>query len=106
MQEKSIPTIDILKTGLNIKQIMNRKNISVRDVQDYLGLATPQCIYHWFKGRNMPSVDHLYVLSEMFRMPMDELITGSRTVKFQYREDEKYNRWCFYYKCFAGLLAG
>lgn len=26
----------------------------------------------------MPTIDHLYALSELFRLPVDELIVGSR----------------------------
>ena len=72
------PKIDIQGTGLRIKQIMQEKNFTVKDIQDYLGFGTAQSIYHWFKGRNMPTVDNLYALSELFGVPIDEMICGDR----------------------------
>ena len=76
--EETIPKIDILGTGLRIKQIMQEKNFTVKDIQDYLGFGTAQSIYHWFKGRNMPTIDNLYALSELFGVPIDEMICGNR----------------------------
>ena len=57
---------------------MNRKGITVKDVQEYLGLGSVQSVYHWLSGRSVPSVDNLYALSELFRVPMDNLICGNR----------------------------
>lgn len=47
------PIIDIVGTGRNIKRIMQIKGLSVKDVQTYLELGTPQSIYHWFDGRSL-----------------------------------------------------
>ena len=68
------PTINIPATGQKIKHLMYLRGLQVRDLQEYMGLATPQCIYHWFKGRNLPSIDNLYALSELFKIPMDAMI--------------------------------
>ena len=77
MEERN-PKIDILATGLRIKQIMQDKNFTVKDIQDYLGFGTAQSIYHWFKGRNLPTIDNLYALSELFGVTVDEMICGNR----------------------------
>ena len=52
------PTIDMKATGDHILQIMQRKNITVRDVQQYLNLSSVQSVYHWLRGRNMPTIDN------------------------------------------------
>ena len=75
------PQVDIVATGWKIKMIMDAKRLSVKDVQKYLKLSSPQSIYHWIEGRNMPTIDNLYALSELFDMPIDSMIVGNRRIK-------------------------
>ncbi|MBE5924383.1 MAG: helix-turn-helix transcriptional regulator [Lachnospiraceae bacterium] len=75
---KQYPVIDIDATAKNIKNIMYSRNITVKDIQRFLGLETPQSVYHWLNGRNMPTIDNLYALSELFQMPIDTIIIGNR----------------------------
>ena len=72
------PTIDVYGTGQRIRKIMEERGYTVSDVQEYLDLVTPQSIYHWFRGRNLPTIDNLYALSELFRVPIDEMVCGNR----------------------------
>lgn len=72
------PTIDMKATGRRLRQIMEQRKISVMDVKQYLNLSSVQSIYRWFWGKSMPTIDHLYALSELFGLPIDELIIGSR----------------------------
>ena len=76
--EMQYPVIDIGKTGQNIKRIMWLRGLSVKDVQEFLGLSTPQSIYHWFDGRNLPTIDNLYALSQLFRVSVDAMLVGDR----------------------------
>lgn len=59
------PVIDMKRTGENIKRIMMIHGMSVKDIQEFLELSTPQSIYHWFDGRNLPTLDNLYALSDL-----------------------------------------
>ena len=78
------PRIDMYKTGQNMKNMMQRRGLTVRNLQDYLKLGTPQSIYHWFEGRNLPSIDNLYALSALFHVPVDDLICGSREESYRF----------------------
>lgn len=105
------PVIDVFKTGQNIKSIMLSKGLTVRDVQKYLGLATPQAIYHWFNGRSMPTIDNIYALSELFRVPVDAMLCGNRKWNDDGRVDYlvsygTYFRLQLYYEKFEMLKAG
>lgn len=40
----------------------------------YASLLCPQPIYRWFKGIVLPSVDHLYALSRLLQVHMEELL--------------------------------
>lgn len=106
IMNKKYPIIDVHKTGQNIKRIMLRRGLTVRDVQEFLELSTPQSIYHWFDGRNMPTVDNLYALSELFQVPVDEMIKGNRRVVFCFRQDSAYNRLLTYYDEFLKRRVG
>lgn len=72
------PLIDVRGTGQRIRKVMEERGYTVGDVQAYLDLTTPQSIYHWFRGRNLPTIDNLYALSELFRVPIDKLVCGNR----------------------------
>ncbi|EET59864.1 DNA-binding helix-turn-helix protein [Marvinbryantia formatexigens DSM 14469] len=104
--KKKYPVIDIKKTGQNIKHIMQMRRMTVKDVQEFLELSTPQSIYHWFDGRNLPTVDNLYALSELFRVPVDALIIGNREFEYGYLEGAAYQRVIIYYQKIMQLKAG
>ena len=57
--------IDMIKTGQKIKECIQKT-----------GLSCPQSIYRWFKGQILPSVDHLYTLSRILGVHMEELIVA------------------------------
>ena len=104
--QRSLPKIDMYKTGQNLKRIMLEQGMIVKDVQEYLGLAAPQSIYHWFDGRSLPTVDNLYVLSELFCMPIDLLVRGDRKENF-YICERTTHRWLrTYYEKYMELQAG
>ena len=104
--QKNLHKIDMYKTGQNIKRIMLEQGMTVRDIQEYLGLAAPQSIYHWFDGRSLPTVDNLYVLSELFGMPIDMLVCGDRKENF-YICEHTTCRWLrAYYEKYLELQAG
>ena len=69
-----IPLINKRETGINLRRIMDAKGITVKDVQQYLELGSVQSIYHWLNGNSLPTIDNLYALSELFQMPVDEMI--------------------------------
>ena len=48
--------------------------LSVRNLQEIFGFATPQAIYKWQHGTAMPTIDNLIVLSAVFQVSMDEII--------------------------------
>ena len=46
----------------------------MRDIQKYLHLSFPQSIYRWFKGKILPSVEHLCALSRLLNVHMEEFL--------------------------------
>ncbi|MGN1158431.1 MAG: helix-turn-helix domain-containing protein [Agathobacter sp.] len=70
----AIPAIDMAKTGQNIVILRKRAGLSVRDLQDVFGFATPQAIYKWQKGLALPTIDNLVVLATLLDVPIDDII--------------------------------
>ncbi len=78
-----IPAIDMMATGRNIKMLREKTGLSVKDLQDIFGFATPQAIYKWQHGTALPTLDNLVVLAMVFEVPMDDIIVVSVGVKEQ-----------------------
>ena len=99
------PVIDMKKTGSTIKMIMLSRGYKVKDLQQFLGFDAPQGIYHWLEGKALPSVDNLYALSELFCLPVDTFIRGTRKFVFvPFQDIEKgrlYRYYCRLSKCIA-----
>ena len=92
------PVIDMAATGRNIRRIMDSRGIRVRELQKYLGLAAVQSIYRWFDGHSVPTIDNLYAMSELFRVPIDALISGNRQYVCPDESATMADRVVLYYK--------
>ena len=100
---RTFPAIDMSATGARLKAIMDNRGFSVKDIQNYLGLAAVQSVYHWLDGRSLPTVDNLYALSELFCLPIDDMLCGNRS----FQRDISIQRRLFAYRDrFVFLKAG
>lgn len=66
--------IDQVKTGIKLKMMLKAAGYDVKYIQKYLHLSCPQSIYRWFKGKVLPSVEHLCALSRLLNVHMEELL--------------------------------
>lgn len=78
MKMNMFPVINLKETGINLRRIMDKRNISAKDIQEYLNLASVQSVYNWCNGINMPTIDNLYALSQLFQVPIDSMVCGNR----------------------------
>ena len=74
------PVIDPKATGENILRRRIEKGYTVPEVQQYLGFATVQAIYHWQRGQNLPSLENMYALSVLLDTTVNELIAEHKEV--------------------------
>ncbi len=70
-----IPFIELPRTGAKIYLLRKKANLSVKDIQEVFGFETPQAIYKWIHGRNLPTVDNLIVLAEIFGVTVDDILS-------------------------------
>ena len=67
-------SIDMEKTGKNIRKHMLQKGYSVRDIMEITGVTTEQAVYKWLGGRSLPSLESLIVLSIIFETDISDLL--------------------------------
>lgn len=70
---KMIPTINMIKTGERIRRLRVDHGYRVRDLQKMIGLESPQSIYKWELGANLPSIDNAIILAWIYGISVDEL---------------------------------
>lgn len=68
---------------MNITRLRKSAGLSVRDLADILGFATPQAVYKWQNGVAMPTLDNLVVLAAIFNVTMDQIIVVDTDAKVQ-----------------------
>ena len=68
------PVINTAATGQNINRLRIRAGLSVRDLQNVFGFATPQAIYKWIHGTSMPTIDNMVILASFLGVTINEII--------------------------------
>ena len=79
----NLPTIDMTQTGQNICRLRKQVGLSVKDLQDIFGFATPQAIYKWQQGVALPTIDNLVVLAAVLQVRLDDILVTDTTVQIQ-----------------------
>lgn len=67
-------TLDAVLTRKEIGSAIKRSGYSIKELQGLLGLSCPQPIYRWIRGRTLPSIDNLYMLSRILGVHMEDLL--------------------------------
>ena len=70
----NMATVDMVATGNNILSLRKNAGMTVKDLQQVFGFASPQAIYKWQSGQAMPSLDNLVVLSATFNVKLDDIV--------------------------------
>ena len=76
-----IPVIDMTATGINITRMRINAGLTVKDLQDIFGFATPQAIYKWQRGTAMPTLDNIAVLAAVFGVMIDDILVFENCVQ-------------------------
>ncbi len=71
---RQIPAIDMVATGQNIARLRDARGMTVRDLQEIFGFATPQAIYKWQHGTALPTVDNLLVLAAVLDVHIEDIL--------------------------------
>ena len=94
------PNINMLMTGQRLKKLIFEKGFTVKDIQNHLQLSCPQPVYRWMRGEILPSVDHLYVLSKLFGVHMEDMLVSKNmpadAMIFESRKNERRHLLAYY----------
>lgn len=93
-----LPLVDKRETGVNIRRMMDERGFTVKDIQYYLNLGSVQSVYHWLNGISLPTVDNLYALSHLFKVPIDDMLCGTRSRIFTGENQAQIKRLYAYYE--------
>ena len=102
-QKPTYPNIDMQRTGRKLKHLIESAGYTPRMIQEYLHLSCVQPIYRWYKGLILPSVDHLFMLSELLNVHMEDFLVKKNAVPVIYDIEQRYSqveqqRFMAYYK--------
>ena len=79
----NLPVIDMIGTGQNIARLRKQAGLSVRNLQDVFGFATPQAIYKWQQGVALPTIDNLVVLAAVLQVRVDDILVTDTADQIQ-----------------------
>ncbi len=79
----NMPVIDMTRTGQNIGRLRKQAGLSVKDLQDIFGFATPQAIYKWQQGVALPTIDNLVVLAAVLQVRLDDILVTDMAAQVQ-----------------------
>lgn len=85
--ETDLFIIRSVRTGKQIEKILRQNGYTVKSLQIELGLLCPQPIYCWLSGKIMPSIDHLYHMSKLFQMHMEDFLVSCDDVSDSQNEE-------------------
>lgn len=77
----NLPTINMARTGQNINRLRKSAGLSVRDLQNIFGFATPQAIYKWQQGVALPTIDNLVVLAAVLNVRLDDILVTDKDIQ-------------------------
>lgn len=65
--------ISMEKTGARLKRIAEKRGYTPKKLSAEIGVSQ-NSIYQWYSGQKLPSLDNLCVLSDTFKLRLDDLI--------------------------------
>lgn len=69
-----LPAIDMIATGRNIERLRRAAGLSVRELQEVFGFATPQAIYKWQRGSALPTLDNMAALARVLHVSIEDIL--------------------------------
>lgn len=108
-QKPTYPNIDMQRTGRKIKHMLEAAGYTPRMIQEYLHLSCVQPIYRWYKGTILPSVDHLFMLSQLLKVHMEDFLVKKNAALVicdveLHRTYTVQERFMVYYKKLHGIV--
>ena len=62
------------KTGARIRNLMKARGFTPNEMAKQMGGVSVSTIYKWCQGYAIPSIDNLYVLSRVLKLPIEDIL--------------------------------
>ncbi len=66
-------SINMEKTGANIKSLIKASGYSVEEIMGFTGVSSPQAVYKWTSGKSIPSPENSLILSRLLGIRIEDL---------------------------------
>lgn len=73
--KESLAELDIIATGGRIKQFMDDKGVSIRELCKVMNVSF-QSVYKWQKGESLPTVNNFYILGQVLGINIDDMLVA------------------------------
>lgn len=67
-------SINMEKTGANIRRLIKASGYSVRDIMAITGISTEQAVYKWYRGESIPAIETMLILTSALGVDIKELL--------------------------------
>ena len=78
MRRRPVERVDISinmeKTGANIRRLIKASGYSVRDIMAITGISTEQAVYKWYRGESIPAIETMLILCNALGIEIKELL--------------------------------
>ena len=78
MKQRPVKRVDISinmeKTGANIRKLIKASGYSVRDIMAITGISTEQAVYKWYRGESIPAIETMLILCNALGIEIKELL--------------------------------
>ena len=74
-----IKHMDIVKTGRFLQELRKEKRLTQEQIAEQMGVAR-RTVSRWETGSNMPDLDILLELSDLYEVDLQEILSGERKV--------------------------
>ncbi len=72
-----MPTIDMIATGRNIRNMRKKAGMSIVALQHACGVSGT-AIGKWQRGDAIPTIDNLVILADIWKVKVDDIIVTRR----------------------------
>lgn len=70
----SCPAPNMKATGERIKSLMHQHGLTPKMIARVMGFEHEVAVYNWLKGKSLPKIDNLVILSDLLETPMEKIV--------------------------------
>lgn len=74
-KENKTIELDTVATGHRIKELMEEKNITIKELSEKLQVSF-QAVYRWHKGETLPTICNMFVLAQLLEVEVDDILVA------------------------------